>query len=86
MNWLKISNNWFLDVLEQKMWENVSKILNLNITWKTIVVGLFYECTDTTTIFNNVISFKGCKTYKYGIMSRLQSKTSNEIAFLSTLK
>lgn len=56
------------------------------ITWKTIAVGLFYELPDTTTIFDNVISFKGCKTYKYGIMSRLQSKTPNEIVFLSTLK
>lgn len=64
----------------------VSGILKLNITWKTIVIGFFYEFTDTTKLFNNVISFVGYKIYKYKMKCRLQNEIPNENALLYNLK
>lgn len=70
----------------KRIWEKVSGILKLNITWKTIAVGFFYEFTDTTKILNNVISFVGYKIYKYKKKCRLQNEIPNENALLNVLK
>lgn len=76
-----------MDVLKQKEYgKKVSGILKLNITWKTIAVGFFYEFTDTAKIFNNVISFVGYKIYKYKMKCRLQNEIPNENALLNILK
>lgn len=47
---------------------------------------VFYEFTDTTKIFNKVISFVEYKIYKYKMKCRLQNKIPNENALLNTLK
>lgn len=58
----------------------------MNITWKLIGVGFFYEFTDTTKIFNNVTSLVGYKIYKYKMKCRLQNEIPNENTLLNTLK
>lgn len=70
----------------KRIWEKVSEILKLNITWKTIAVGFFYEFTDTTKTLNNVISCVGYKIYKYKMKCRLQNEIPNENALSNVLK
>lgn len=47
---------------------------------------IFFEFTDTTKIFNNVISFVGYKINKYKMKCRLQNEIPNENALLYNLK
>jgi hypothetical protein len=57
-----------------EIWRIVEKILNFQVSWKTIVIGFFWEMNEKTIFLNNLISLIACKIYKYRIYCRLQNK------------
>lgn len=57
--------------LSNPIWKKVSEILNINVTWKVIVIGFPAYCNKNTFIFNNVLSFVTYKIYKYKMKCRV---------------
>lgn len=58
----------------QPLWKKISEVLNVNVTWKIIVVGFPAYCNENTFVLNNVISFVAYKMYKYKMKCRVLSE------------
>ena len=61
----------FYCCISNPIWKKVSDILNINVTWKVIVIGFPAYCNKNTFIFNNVVSFVAYKMYKYKMKCRV---------------
>lgn len=57
--------------ISNPIWKKISDILNINVTWKVIVIGFPVYCNKSTFIFNNVLSFEAYKIYKYKMKCRV---------------
>ncbi|XP_056007600.1 uncharacterized protein LOC130050839 [Ostrea edulis] len=56
------------------IWDIVKQILKFDISWKTIVIGFYYENNEKTLFLNSIISLIACKIYKYKMYCRLDNK------------
>lgn len=53
------------------LWRKISLILNIDVTWKLIVVGFIFTSNKNTFILDNTLSFIACKIYKYKMKCRI---------------
>jgi hypothetical protein len=70
----------------QFIWKSVSNYMGFNIQWKHIVVGFFSVRSETTVVFNLLLSFVALKIYKYKMFCRLENKEETSQALLYNLK
>lgn len=55
------------------LWQKISLILEIDVTWNLIVIGLKFIFTSNkyTFILDNTLSFIACKIYKYKMKCRI---------------
>jgi hypothetical protein len=56
------------------IWDIVQKVVNFDISWKTIAIGFYHEKNAKTLFFNLLTSIIACKIYKYKMYCRLENK------------
>ena len=57
--------------LTMPLWRKISLILNIDVTWKLIVIGFIFTSNKYTLILDNTLSFIACKIYKYKMKRRI---------------
>lgn len=57
--------------LTMPLWRKISQILNIDVTWKLIVIGFIFTSNKYTLILDNTLSFIACKIYKYKMKRRI---------------
>lgn len=57
-----------------QIWDTVQKCLNFDVSWKTVVIGFYFEKNEKTLFLNSLISLIACKIYKYKMYCRIENK------------
>ena len=60
------------------IWLILGTVLNIDIAWKHILLGLYNECIENVMFLNNVISFVALKIYKFKMFCRLEQLEESE--------
>ena len=60
------------------IWIILDTVLNIDIKWKHILLGLYNECNEKVIFLNNVISFVALKIYKFKMFCRLENLDESE--------
>ncbi|XP_056008394.1 uncharacterized protein LOC125674557 [Ostrea edulis] len=68
------------------VWNMVSLACKVNIQWKSIVIGFYFECNQSTRLLNNFISFIALKIYKYKMFCRLSNLEETEYSISNHVK
>jgi hypothetical protein len=70
----------------QSLWKLLSLYLNVDVQWKHIAVGFYFEKNRKTLDFNFIISFIAFKICKYKMYCRLEKKDKNEFEIRNHVK
>ena len=68
------------------IWSKISLLINIEVTWKIIVIGFPAYCSKNTFILNNILSFIAYKIYKYKMKCRILNENVTNVSLLCFLK
>ena len=60
------------------IWLILDTVLNIDITWKHILLGFCNECNENVIFLNNVISFVALKIYQFEMFCQLEQLDESE--------
>ena len=60
-----------------QIWHIVGIVLRFDVKWKHIIIGFYDEINSKTILLNNIISFIGCRIYKYKMSCRIKGENES---------